>query len=278
MDIIKIEELEIFAYHGVFAEEKREGQKFYVNGKFTVSFDKAAAADELEYAVDYGKICEKIKEVMTGDVFDLIETAAVKTAKEILISFPMLESAEIEVRKPSAPIPMKFSSVSVVTKKKWHRAVISFGANQGDPRGQIKEALSLMEANSEFRNMKISSFYRSTPYGGVKQDEFVNGVCIAETLLSPRELLHYLKSLEEHAKRERTVRWGPRTLDLDIIYMDQLIIEEEDLVIPHIDMVNRDFVLLPLEEVGYYLRHPVTGKYPREMIKELKEEHVIKRG
>ncbi len=88
--------------------------------------------------------------------------------------------------------------------------------------------------------------------------------------MSPEELLEVLHEIEASENRERKVHWGPRTLDLDIIFYDDLIQDDEELCIPHIDMQNRDFVLLPMMELAPYKRHPVTGKSVQEMITELR--------
>ncbi|MFR3947432.1 MAG: 2-amino-4-hydroxy-6-hydroxymethyldihydropteridine diphosphokinase [Ruminococcus sp.] len=91
-------------------------------------------------------------------------------------------------------------------------------------------------------------------------DEFLNGVLKMRTLLSPEELLERLHQLEQEANRERIIHWGPRTLDLDILFYDQEIIDTADLHIPHPDMQNRDFVLAPMNQIAPYLRHPVLNQ------------------
>ena len=105
----------------------------------------------------------------------------------------------------------------------------------------------------------------------MEQDDFVNGAIALKTLLSPQELLERLHEIEQHANRERIIHWGPRTLDLDIIFYDKLVYEDEDLIIPHIDMQNRDFVLKPLAELCPNYRHPVFGKTVSQLLGELKE-------
>ena len=106
----------------------------------------------------------------------------------------------------------------------------------------------------------MSELLVTKPYGGVEQDDFVNGAIALKTLLSPQELLEKLHEIEQHANRERIIHWGPRTLDLDIIFYDKLVYEDENLIIPHIDMQNRDFVLAPMNQIAPYLRHPVLNQ------------------
>ena len=122
---------------------------------------------------------------------------------------------------------------------------------------------------------RVSSFLCTAPYGGVEQDDFLNGCMQIRTLLTPRELLDVLQGIEREAGRERKVHWGPRTLDLDIIFYDREVVDEEDLQIPHIEMQKRDFVLLPLREIAPHLRHPVTGKTVSEMAEELTQHYVM---
>ena len=87
----------------------------------------------------------------------------------------------------------------------------------------------------------------TSPYGGVEQPDFINGVVEIQTLLSPEELLNLLHRIENKHGRTRELRWGPRTLDLDILFYDDLVLDSSDLTIPHRDLQNRDFVLVPLE-------------------------------
>ena len=116
---------------------------------------------------------------------------------------------------------------------------------------------------------KVSGYLVTEPYGGVEQDEFLNGVLKLRTLLTPEELLDRLHELEAAANRERIIHWGPRTLDLDILFYDNEIIDTPDLHIPHIDMENRDFVLKPMDEIAPYYRHPVLNKTIHQLLNEL---------
>ena len=107
------------------------------------------------------------------------------------------------------------------------------------------------------------------PYGGVEQDDFLNGAIEIETLLSPMELLTFLQQLEQEAHRERKVHWGPRTLDLDILFYEDVISNDPKLLIPHRDMQNRRFVLEPLSELCPCYVNQLLQKTVYEMLMEL---------
>lgn len=141
---------------------------------------------------------------------------------------------------------------------------IAFGSNIGDRKTNIEKSLRMLEE----KNIKIlstSSFYITEPYGYTDQPEFLNGVAKIKTEFTPRELLYILLDIEFKLGRERKIRWGPRTIDLDILFYDGLIVNEKDLVIPHPDLHNRRFVLDPLNEIAPEFIHPVFGKNIREL-------------
>ena len=110
------------------------------------------------------------------------------------------------------------------------------------------------------------------PYGLTDQAKLLNGCLELKTLLTPEELLAVLNRIEQQAGRERLQHWGPRTLDLDIIFYDRLVCQKKQLCIPHVDMHNREFVLEPLAQLAPYKRHPVYGKTVAEMLADLREK------
>ncbi|NFI07489.1 2-amino-4-hydroxy-6-hydroxymethyldihydropteridine diphosphokinase [Clostridium botulinum] len=150
-----------------------------------------------------------------------------------------------------------------------HTAYVAFGSNIGEKESYIKRALEKIEERG-MKIIKVSPIYETEPYGVLDQDSFLNGVVKIETNLTPEDLIGELLHIEKQLDRVRERRWGPRTIDLDIIFYDDLIINEKDLVIPHKDMENREFVLKPLCDIDENFIHPVLKKSVRELYDELK--------
>lgn len=269
MDIIRIDNLEVYAYHGVYDEEKEKGQYFYVNAELYTNTRKAGMNDDLDASTNYGTVCDFIHDFMTKHTYDLIETVAEQLAQALLLEFKLVKSVLLEIRKPHAPIEKEFESVSVEIERGWHEAFVAFGSNLGDKEKFIDEAIEALSNLPQINIVAISDKIVTEPYGNVEQDVFLNGVMKIETLLPADELLQILQKVEEHAGRERKIHWGPRTLDLDIIFYDDDIISEDDLIVPHPDMKNRDFVLKPLIQIAPYKLHPVYRKTISDMYAEL---------
>lgn len=269
MDIIRIDNLEVYAYHGVYDEEKEKGQYFYVNAELYTNTRKAGMNDDLDASTNYGTVCDFIHDFMIKYTYDLIETVAEQLAQALLLEFKLVKSVLLEIRKPHAPIEKEFESVSVEIERGWHEAFVAFGSNLGDKEKFIDEAIEALSNLPQINIVAISDKIVTEPYGNVEQDVFLNGVMKIETLLPADELLQILQKVEEHAGRERKIHWGPRTLDLDIIFYDDDIISEDDLIVPHPDMKNRDFVLKPLMQIAPYKLHPVYRKTISDMYAEL---------
>lgn len=272
MDEIRIENLKIFAHHGVFAEEKKVGQDFFVNAVLYTDLRPAGLKDDLTLSTHYGEVSLLIQKCLTQQTYDLIETAAEMTAKEILQKFPLVQALDFELRKPHAPIPMEFESVSVKIHRGWHEAYIALGSNMGDSRVYLEEAVKALFADENNMVEKVSDWIVTKPYGGVEQSDFLNGVLKLKTLYTPVELLNKLHKIEQAAGRERKIHWGPRTLDLDIIFYDKLVYEDENLIIPHVDMQNRDFVVNPMVQIAPNFRHPILLKTMTELERDLTEK------
>ncbi|MBS7007660.1 2-amino-4-hydroxy-6-hydroxymethyldihydropteridine diphosphokinase [Anaerostipes sp.] len=272
MDQIIIKELEIYSNHGVYKEEKVLGQKFLVSAVLYTDTKRAGASDKIEDSVNYGDVCHRIRDIMEGNTFDLIERAAETIAERLLIKYDLIKEVEVEVKKPWAPIGLPIQSVAVKIKRKWSRAYIGVGSNMGDRAEYIKQAVKQVDHEDDTRVMCVSSLLETEPYGNVDQDPFINGCIGIDTLKSPAELLEFLQGLESRAGRERTVHWGPRTLDLDILLYEDLILNEQHLKIPHIEIPKRQFVLEPLAQIAPHVRHPVLNRTILELKEALEEK------
>ncbi|MCR4635121.1 MAG: 2-amino-4-hydroxy-6-hydroxymethyldihydropteridine diphosphokinase [Butyrivibrio sp.] len=269
-DKITIKGLEVFANHGVYPEENRLGQKFVVNAVLYVDTRAAGLSDDLDLSVNYGTVCHQITDFLTANTYKLIERAAEELARHILINNPLVHEIDVEIEKPGAPIGLPLETVSVKIHRGWHDVAIALGSNMGDSKKFLDDAVEKVGQLPDTKVNKVATYITTKPYGGVEQDDFINSAMTIRTMLTPTELLDRLHDIEREAGRERIIHWGPRTLDLDILLYDDLVMDTEDLTIPHIEMHLRDFVLKPLAEIAPWLRHPVYGKTVTQMLSELK--------
>lgn len=269
MDQITISNLEVFCYHGVLKEENTLGQKFLVSLILYTDLSVAARDDDLTKSVNYSEVCHFIKKEMESKNYKLIETLAEKLARKILVQFPLVEKIKLEVKKPWAPILLPIETVSVVMEREWHTAYLGIGSNLGDKSNNLATAIDLIKADEYCKVLKISPFIVTSPVGGVEQDDFLNGALEVKTVRTPHELLDLIGTIEMKLKRVRNIHWGPRTIDLDILYYDNLILKTDDLIIPHPELINREFVLKPMNEIAPNLVHPIYGKSVYQLYQEL---------
>ena len=149
------------------------------------------------------------------------------------------------------------------------KAYIGLGSNIGDREEKLKNAIFLLKETDWVEVAAVSSFYNTAPEGYVEQPDFLNAVVQINTTLTANELLEACGSIEEKMKRERVIRWGPRTIDLDILFYGDEIIMDKHLIVPHPRMQERIFVLEPLNEIAPQTIHPESGKTVHEMYQAL---------
>src|SRR3990172_746957 len=152
-------------------------------------------------------------------------------------------------------------------------AYIGIGSNVGDRKDHCRKAIELLAEAG--RVIHVSSLYYTEPVGYKEQEDFINAVAAVETDCTPAELLSRCRSIEDRLGRTRAVRWGPRTIDLDILLFGDLVVDEPDLVIPHPLMATRKFVLAPLAEIVPTAFHPVLNKTAAQLLQELRNSHTV---
>lgn len=268
-DQIKIKDLTVFANHGVFPEENVLGQKFVVSAVLYTHTRRAGKTDDLQQSIHYGVVSQAITAYLQEHTCKLLETVAEGLAEELLLKVPHLEAVTLEIKKPWAPVRLPLDTVSVQITRGYHTAYIALGSNMGDKKEYLDMAVRMLGETVGCQVEKVSGYLVTPPYGGVEQDDFLNGALRLRTFLDPHELLDRMHEIEQAAKRERLVHWGPRTLDLDLLLYDDEIIDTEDLLVPHIEMHKRAFVLRPMAEIAPYKRHPLLQKTVSQLLEEL---------
>lgn len=271
MDKIIIEDLEIYAFHGVNQEEKELGQRFLISAELGLDLREAGQTDRLSATVNYAKLCLELEHVFKQEKHDLIERAAETLCDHILLTYPLVQSVKITIKKPWAPIGKMLQHAAVQLERCWHTAYIALGSNMGDKEKNLQDAICQLNSDLKTHVTKTSKFYITDPVGNVDQDQFLNGAIEIKTMLTPNELMTRLLEIEAELKRIRTIKWGPRTIDLDVLLYDNLITSSEEIIIPHPRMHERTFVLEPLNDIAPYVMHPVLGKRVFQILEDNNE-------
>jgi dihydroneopterin aldolase/2-amino-4-hydroxy-6-hydroxymethyldihydropteridine diphosphokinase len=244
-----------------------------------VDLSEAGVTDNLDDTANYGAISTAIAEVVRTSSDTLLERLAARIADRVL-HFDHVEVADVMVTKLRPPIPedLVSSAVRIVRSRvdmsvpARHRAIVALGSNLGDRAAYLRFGLERLS-----NVVSQSQVFETDPVGGPdNQGPYLNMVAVVDTDLDPFAMLRRLLQIESEAHRVRVERWGPRTLDLDLLFYDDYTIESEELTVPHPRFAERRFVLEPLSEVAVEFcpshwrdRLPVYGVYPRGPIDSL---------
>jgi dihydroneopterin aldolase/2-amino-4-hydroxy-6-hydroxymethyldihydropteridine diphosphokinase len=255
LDQIRLLGLTARGTHGVLAHERRDGQDFTIDVVLHLDTGPAAATDDLAATVDYGALAVRVADVVRGEPVNLIETLAAKIAAGCLAS-PGVVAVDVAVHKPHAPITEQFTDVVVAIRRERAgaldlqpvepvTAVLALGTNLGDREGILRAAVAELDEVAGVRVDAVSPVVETDPVGGPDQPDYLNAVVLLTTRLAAGDLLAVCQRIEAGHGRERSVRWGPRTLDIDLIRYGDLLSDDPALELPHPRAGQRAFVLAP---------------------------------
>ena len=271
MDKIYINNLEFIGFHGVFPEEKKLGQKFLVSLELTVDTREAGKTGDLTKSVHYGLVAQDVEKLFLEKSIDLIETCAENIVEMVLKKYELVKEVKVIVKKPWAPLQMHFENVAVEITRKWHRVYLSLGSNIGNKRKNLLEAIRKIGELENTEVVKSSTILETEPFGYLEQDNFLNACLEVKTLMTAQEFLKEILQIELDMGRVREIKWGPRIIDIDILFYDKEIIEEDNLAVPHPWICEREFVLDPLSEIAPNYIHPLEKKTITMLARKLKE-------
>ena len=158
-----------------------------------------------------------------------------------------------------------------------HTAYIGIGSNLSNPDKNCIEAINKISEHPDINLAAKSPLYQTEPIGHVEQEWFINAAIKIDTELSPTNLLSTLLNLELEMGRIRQEKWGPRLIDLDLLFYDDLILDQEGMTLPHPEIQKRKFVLVPMNEIAENHRHPALKKTISTLLQELADDSVVKK-
>lgn len=253
-DRITLTGIEVVSRHGVLDSEKVEPQPFRADVVIETDLRGAGGSDDLARTISYAEVAQETEAILAGPSVDLIETLAERIAAAVLTRVAA-EAVEVTVHKPDAPAGVDFAAgggPSVTVRREQDRpVVIALGANLGRRGATLRGALRALEETPGLRVTAVSDLFETDPVGGPEQPEYLNAVVLGRSRLAPWSLLARLHEIEGWYGRTREIRWGARTLDLDLIQVGEPGSPTEErsddpaLTLPHPRAAERGFVLVP---------------------------------
>ncbi|MCJ7665892.1 MAG: 2-amino-4-hydroxy-6-hydroxymethyldihydropteridine diphosphokinase [Actinobacteria bacterium] len=274
---ILVKNLKFYGYHGVRELEKKDGQYFLFNIEIIIKDSDYTGRDKLDNTLSYSDVIREVKKVNKSEKFDLLETFSQVLAKRIMEMSGLVKKVIVRIEKPSPPIDEELDTVGIeyTLNKDDCRSIetgghksnntenftvegvsvvyLSLGSNMGHRKVNLKKALKLLDNDPGITIIKTSSVYETEPMYVKDQQSFYNLVAKAsiQSSIGPFELLGSIKRIEYEIGRKKSgIRYGPRSIDIDILYFGDEKIESEILEIPHPKISERKFVLLPLSEIA----------------------------
>ena len=254
-DQIHISGLRAVAVVGALPHEREIAQPLQIDLAIDVDLGDAGNSDELTDTVHYGEVAEQVVAAVEESKDSLLERVATRVA-DLVLSFSRVEAVGVTLTKLRPPIAVDAATTAVQIRRtrgevdsvplSRHTAFIALGSNLGDRESFLRAGVLGLGGV-----VAMSQVYETDPVGGPDdQGAYLNMVVEIETTLDPFALLRRCRRVEAQSMRQRVVRWGPRTLDVDIVMYDDVHIESEQLTIPHPRFADRRFVLVPLNDIA----------------------------
>lgn len=286
-DFVSITGLEVTTCHGVLAAEKIEPQRFIADIAFDIDLRRAGETDDLTASVSYADVAQAAERILLDGPVDLIETLAERIAAEVLTR-PQAERVTVTIHKPQAPAGVPFHDAALggpavtVRREQDRQVVVAVGANLGDREATITSAIASLDRVDGLEIIAVAPYVETDPVGGPDQPDYLNTVLIARSRLAPLTILDHLHRVESWHRRTREVRWGARTLDLDLIQVGDpgddtdLRSDTAELTLPHPRAHERGFVLVPWSRVdpGALVRTPAGVVPVVELVEQVDTDGV----
>ncbi|MCA1692933.1 MAG: 2-amino-4-hydroxy-6-hydroxymethyldihydropteridine diphosphokinase [Acidimicrobiales bacterium] len=253
-DRIELRGLRALGYHGALPGEQDGAQPFEIELDVEADLHPAGSSDDLSDTIDYGAVAENAVRIVTEERWQLLERMAERVAEAVLGTDGRIRGVSVTVRKLRPPVSGLGSAAVRITRRQrgLKRAFVGLGANLGDREDTLRQAVAALPDV-----VAVSPVYETEPVGGPPgQPPYLNLVVELATDQSPRQLLAVAQRLETHAGRVRDEHHGPRTLDVDLLWVEGVTVDEPDLTLPHPRMHERRFVLAPLADLAPELVPP----------------------
>lgn len=266
-DFIFIEELILEGTHGVWDDEKKKPQKFSLSAK--VFLDSFPCEDNLEKTISYVSLVKEIECAFHKKAHALIEILSEEIAFHLLLKYPLIKQIDLKIYKTKMKLSHVYDSIGVCISRKRNSCFISLGSNLGDRQSTIEKSIEMMRLDPFIKILKISNLIETKPFGvGKNQPLYLNAVLQISTFYTPEKLLNKTQNIENLLGRIRKEKGDPRTIDIDILAYNDLVIDKPELTLPHPRIRERAFVLEPWASIDSGFIHPVFKKN----IGELKED------
>ncbi|MDD3266694.1 MAG: 2-amino-4-hydroxy-6-hydroxymethyldihydropteridine diphosphokinase [Burkholderiales bacterium] len=250
---------------GCNAEERDNRQDLDISLKLELG--RVSTNDDLLKTVDYWEVCTVVKEFVEQTKYYLLEMLSEQIANLLLERYSLVKVVHVSICKLSLNNQKSRYIKCHYHKKRSYQIALALGSNMNNPRQQL---ISAVEMLSEFvYDIKTAPIYKSSPFGFSEQDDFYNTCISGYTTLEPEELLIQIKKLEKLQGKQEVFTNGPRIIDIDIILFASMIFQKNWFNIPHKSMHERDFVLLPLNDIEPEWLHPIFGKSVNQLLIQL---------